>query len=76
MIRFGARVVLDLLSGQATELTELTMVTDKPIPFPPEPIRSAAIKLTVWSLARADGSDGTRNLRLRALDRLGLGFGS
>ena len=31
---------------------------------------------TRWSLARADQSDGRRNLWLRTLDRLGLGFDS
>src|ERR1700748_2834271 len=36
--RFGARVMLDLLSGQPTELTRLEMVRSKPVPFPPEPL--------------------------------------
>jgi len=74
--RFGARVVLDLLGGEPTELTELKMVRTKPIPFPPEPVRSAGVQLTRWSLARADEREGRRNLWLRALDRAGLGFDS
>jgi len=74
--RFGARVVLDLLAAEPTELTELKMVGAKPIPFPPEPLRSAGIQLTCWSLAQADRRDGRRNLWLRSLDRLGLGFDS
>jgi glycine/D-amino acid oxidase-like deaminating enzyme len=74
--RFGARVLLDLLGGKPTELTELEMVRTKPIPFPPEPIRSAGVQLTRWSLARADERGGRRNLWLRALDRVGLGFDS
>jgi glycine/D-amino acid oxidase-like deaminating enzyme len=74
--RFGARVLLDLLGGTPTELTELEMVRTKPIPFPPEPVRSAGVQLTRWSLARADEHDGRRNLWLRALDRVGLGFDS
>jgi glycine/D-amino acid oxidase-like deaminating enzyme len=74
--RFGARVLLDLLGGEPTELTELEMVRTKPIPFPPEPVRSAGIQLTRWSLAKADEHAGRRNLWLRALDRLGLGFDS
>jgi glycine/D-amino acid oxidase-like deaminating enzyme len=74
--RFGARVVLDLLGGEPTELTELEMVRSKPIPFPPEPLRSAGVQLTRWSLARADEHEGRRNLWLRALDRVGLGFDS
>ncbi|MFD6259741.1 NAD(P)/FAD-dependent oxidoreductase [Micromonospora chalcea] len=74
--RFGARVTLDLLSGVDTPLTRLDLVRSKPLPFPPEPARSVGINLTRWSLARADARDGRRNLWLRTLDRLGLGFDS
>jgi glycine/D-amino acid oxidase-like deaminating enzyme len=74
--RFGASVLLDLLSGERTELTELELVRSRPLPFPPEPLRSAGINLTRWSLDRADRQQGRRNLWLRSLDRLGLGFDS
>ncbi|WP_240136867.1 NAD(P)/FAD-dependent oxidoreductase [Streptomyces sp. MUM 178J] len=74
--RFGADVMLDLLSGERTERTELEMVRTKPLPFPPEPIAWAGIGLTKWSLARADAHGGRRNLWLKAMDRLGLGFDS
>ncbi|ORT56173.1 FAD-dependent oxidoreductase [Streptomyces sp. CB03238] len=74
--RFGADVMLDLLSGERTERTELEMVRTKPLPFPPEPIAWAGIGLTKWSLARADANGGRRNLWLKAMDRLGLGFDS
>jgi hypothetical protein len=74
--RFGAQVMLDLLSGEDTELTTLRFVRSKPLPFPPEPIRYAGIGLTRWSMARADHRGGKRNLWLRTLDRLGMGFDS
>jgi len=74
--RFGAQVMLDLLAGADTERTRLAMVRSKPVPFPPEPLRSAVIQLTRSSLARADRNDGRRDLWLRLLDRLGLGFDS
>lgn len=74
--RFGARVMLDLLSGERTELTELTMVRTKPLPFPPEPFRSMGINWTTKSLHSADLHEGRRNLWLRTLDRVGLGFDS
>jgi glycine/D-amino acid oxidase-like deaminating enzyme len=74
--RFGANVMLDLLGGARTELTSLEMVRTKPLPFPPEPVRSGVIELTRWSIAQADRHDGRRNLWLRTLDRLGLGFDS
>jgi glycine/D-amino acid oxidase-like deaminating enzyme len=74
--RFGARVMLDLLSGQRTELTELDLVRTKPIPFPPEPLAWLVIQATRQSIAYADTHDGRRNAWLRLLDRLGLGFDS
>ncbi|MEE1756899.1 NAD(P)/FAD-dependent oxidoreductase [Streptomyces sp. SP18CS02] len=74
--RFGADVMLDLLSGERTERTALKMVRSKPLPFPPEPFAWAGIGLTKWSLARADAHDGRRNLWLRTMDRFGLGFDS
>ncbi|MSV75050.1 MAG: FAD-dependent oxidoreductase, partial [Actinobacteria bacterium] len=74
--RFGAAVMLDLLDGLATERTSLEMVRRRPIPFPPEPVRSIGINWTTRALAKADREAGRRNLWLRTLDRLGLGFDS
>jgi hypothetical protein len=74
--RFGANVILDLLGGRPTERTGLRLVRAKPVPFPPEPVRSAVIQMTRASLARADRNEGRRDAWLRALDRLGLGFDS
>ena len=74
--RFGADVMLDLLDGLDTERTRLRMVSEKPLPFPPEPLAWAGIELTRRSLAQADRHQGERNLWLRSLDRLGLGFDS
>ncbi|OOB89370.1 NAD(P)/FAD-dependent oxidoreductase [Rathayibacter sp. VKM Ac-2630] len=73
---FAADVVLDLLSGERTERTELEMVRSRPLPFPPEPFATAGIQATRWSLDRADHDGGRRNLLLRTLDALGLGFDS
>jgi glycine/D-amino acid oxidase-like deaminating enzyme len=74
--RFGAEVMLDLLDRADTERTRLRMVRSRPVPFPPEPARSAVIQLTRASIARADRNDGRRDPWLRTLDRLGLGFDS
>ena len=73
--RFAADVMLDLVGGQSTERTRLEMVRTKPLPFPPEPFAWIGIQLTRWSMAREDAT-GRRNLWLRFLDRLGLGFDS
>ncbi|HET6626150.1 MAG TPA: FAD-dependent oxidoreductase [Nocardioidaceae bacterium] len=74
--RFGADVMLDLLHGEDTERSRLRMVREKPLPFPPEPLRFAGVQLTRWSMDRADARAGRRNLWLRTMDRLGLGFDS
>jgi glycine/D-amino acid oxidase-like deaminating enzyme len=74
--RFAADLMLDQLAKTSTERTGLAMASTKPVPFPPEPLRALVISLTVRSLARADRRGGRRNLWLRLLDRLGLGFDS
>lgn len=74
--RFAGEVMLDRLDGLDTERTRLTMVRTMPLPFPPEPIASLGIQATRWSLDQADQRAGQRNLWLRTLDRLGLGFDS
>ena len=74
--RFGAQVMLDMLAGERTERTSLEMVRTKPIPFPPEPIRGFGIGITRRAIDKADRNQGKRNLWLRTLDRVGLGFDS
>jgi glycine/D-amino acid oxidase-like deaminating enzyme len=74
--RFGAEVLVDLLDGRSNERTRLDFVRKRPLPFPPEPLKFLGIQLTRWSLNRADRRGGHRNLWLRLLDRLGLGFES
>ena len=73
--RFGAQVMLDLLDGRSTQATRTKFVRSKPIPFPPEPFRFVGIQATRWALNREDKT-GKRNLWLRTMDRLGLGFDS
>ena len=74
--RFGANVMLDILGGRKTERNNLEFVRTKPLPFPPEPLRSIGIHLTRWSMDQVDRNGGRENLWLRAMDWLGLGFDS
>ena len=74
--RFAALTSLDLVENRDTERTRLHMVKSKPLPFPPEPFRSWVITWTTKSLQKADRENGKRNLWLRVLDSLGLGFDS
>jgi glycine/D-amino acid oxidase-like deaminating enzyme len=74
--RFAAQVLLDKLQGEDSQRLGLALVNTKPLPFPPEPLRSGVIQATRASIARADRNEGRRDLWLRLLDRLGLGFDS
>ena len=74
--RFAANVLLDLADGLDTERTRLRMVRERPLPFPPEPLAWVLLSAVRWSLDRADHAQGRRNLLLRTLDALGLGFDS
>jgi len=74
--RFGARVALDLVHGRDSELTRLELVRSHPIPFPPEPARSALVQATRRALIRADENEGRRGPWLKLLDRVGAGFDS
>jgi glycine/D-amino acid oxidase-like deaminating enzyme len=71
--RFGARTALDILDGQQSDLR---YVNEKPVPFPPEPLKTAVIQLTRNRLKAADRNEGKRGIWLKTLDRLGLGFDS
>lgn len=74
--RFGAKVLLDLLSGERTELTQLELVKKKPIPFPPEPAAWAGVQVMMRHMIRADHNEGKRSLLLRTMDKIGMGFDS
>jgi glycine/D-amino acid oxidase-like deaminating enzyme len=74
--RFAAQVMLDRLWDERTERTELTMVKELPLPFPPEPAAWLGVQATRRALDAADHDEGRRNLFLRTLDTLGLGFDS
>jgi glycine/D-amino acid oxidase-like deaminating enzyme len=73
--RFAAQSMLDRLEGADTERTRLKMTRRWPVPFPPEPLRSAAVKLAQKGLAVEDAT-GHRSRFLRLLDRFGIGFDS
>ncbi len=72
--RFGARIGLELLGYQPSELINMQLVTKRALPWPPEPIRWMAVKMTQRALIRADRNGGRRGLWLKILDALGLGF--
>ena len=67
--------MLDHLDGLQTERTRLRMTHSRPVPFPPEPLRSLAVRWAQADLAKEDVT-GRRSLLLRTMDRLRIDFGS
>lgn len=74
--RFGGQVCVEMLFDPESPRLDLDLVRRRPLPFPPEPIRTVGIQATRAAIARADAREGRRGAWLRLLDRLGLGFDS
>lgn len=74
--RWAAGVIRDFILRPDEDRLRLRLVSSPPIPFPPEPLRYAAVQLVRHELARADRNEGRRGLVLRTLDALGIGFDS
>jgi glycine/D-amino acid oxidase-like deaminating enzyme len=72
--RFGARIGLELLGYNPTDVCEMQFVKKRPIPWPPEPLRWLGVTLTRHEMARADRNLGKRGAWLKLLDRFNLGF--
>jgi len=72
--RFGARVGIELLGYEPSDILDMQFITRKALPWAPEPFRWLGVKFTQNALVKADKSGGKRGLWLRFLDTLGLGF--
>ncbi len=72
--RFGARIALELLGYQPTDILDMQFVQKKPMPWAPEPFRWFGVRYTQNALVQADRNNGKRGLWLKILDKLNLGF--
>ncbi|MFT5520484.1 MAG: glycine/D-amino acid oxidase-like deaminating enzyme [Enterobacterales bacterium] len=72
--RFGARIGIELLGYQPSDVINMKFVTSKALPWFPEPFRWIGVKLTQLALIKADKNHGKRGLWLKFLDKLGIGF--
>lgn len=72
--RFGARVAIEMLGYQPSDILDMQFITRKALPWAPEPFRWFGVKFTQLALVRADSNGGKRGLWLKFLDKLGLGF--
>lgn len=73
--RIAGKVLAHLALETPHELLDLAMVRRGPLPYPPEPFRSVAVKAVTSALRRVD--EGRKpSLLLRVLDLFGIGFSS
>jgi glycine/D-amino acid oxidase-like deaminating enzyme len=72
--RFGARIGIELLGYEPSDVIKMDFVTKKALPWAPEPFCWFGVKFTQMELVRADNNGGKRGLWLKLLDSLGLGF--
>ena len=73
--RVAGRILAELTLERRGGLTELDMVRRPPFPYPPEPLRSLAVRSVTRALRRVDAGERP-GILLRILDRLGIGFSS
>lgn len=72
--RFGARIGIELLGYQPSEILDMQFVKKTPMPWAPEPFRWVGVHFTHKALEKADANGGKRGLWLKLLDKLNIGF--
>lgn len=72
--RFGARIAIELLGYQPSDILDMQFIKKKPMPWAPEPFRWFGVRFTQNALVKADQNNGKRGLWLKLLDKLNLGF--
>jgi glycine/D-amino acid oxidase-like deaminating enzyme len=73
--RLAGRILAHLVLDRPSELLSLSLVTKKPFPYPPEPVRGWAVAAVTRDLRRVDAGEDP-SLMLRVLERMGIGFSS
>lgn len=74
--RWAAGILRDRLLRPSSPLLRLRLVRSRPVPIPPEPLRTPAVELMRRAVIRADAEQGRRGRFLTAMDALGIGFDS
>ena len=73
--RLAGRILAHLALDQPSELLDLALVRRQPLPYPPEPLRTLAVRAVTRALRRVDAG-AEPSLMLRLLARMGIGFSS
>jgi glycine/D-amino acid oxidase-like deaminating enzyme len=73
--RLAGRILAHLALDRPSELLDLALVRKPPFPYPPEPLRTLAVKAVTRALRRVDAG-GEPGVLLKLLDRMKIGFSS
>jgi glycine/D-amino acid oxidase-like deaminating enzyme len=73
--RLAGRILAHMTLDRPSELLSLSLVRKRPIPFPPEPLRSWAVDRVTRSIRKVDQGEEP-DVLLKLLDRMGIGFSS
>ncbi len=71
----AGRILAHMALQRPSPLLDLALVRKKPFPYPPEPLRSLAVRTVTRALRRVDAG-GRPGLLLRCLDAMGIGLSS
>jgi glycine/D-amino acid oxidase-like deaminating enzyme len=71
----AGQILAHMALDRDSPLLSLQMVRKKPFPYPPEPLRSLAVRAVGKALRRVDAG-GRPGVLLRVLDRIGIGLSS
>lgn len=73
--RIAGRILAHMVLDRSSDLLDLPLVTRRPFPYPPEPLRGWAVNVVTRALRKVDEGEPP-GLLLRLLDRMGIGFSS
>jgi glycine/D-amino acid oxidase-like deaminating enzyme len=73
--RIAGRILAHLALDRTSDLLDLPLVTHRPFPYPPEPLRSWAVGAVTRALRRVDAGEKP-GVMLKLLERMGIGFSS
>jgi len=74
--RWAAGILRDRVLAPDSERLRLRFVNARPLPIPPEPLRTPIVEMMRRQVVAADANEGRRGMFLRAMDTLGIGFDS
>jgi len=73
--RLAGKILAHLVLERPSELLSLSLVTRKPMPYPPEPLRGWAVEAVTRDLRKVDQGEEP-SVMLRLLEKMGIGFSS